>query len=65
MRKIEPFLPRSISLDNVLGQQQVVGSQVEVAVDVTEDQVVDETVDDNQLRRSTRVRQSPDRYEAA
>ena len=67
LRKIEPLLPRSLSLDDVLGHQQVGGAvrgEDEVVTNVPEDEIVDETVVDEQPKRSTRVRHSPDWYEA-
>ena len=58
LRVIEPFLPRYISVDSGPITHQAVGREG------GEDQVVDETVKDNEVRRSTRNRHSPDRYDA-
>ena len=74
LRKIEPFLPRYKMLDEVpvthrrIDDNEVtIGeNEVEVAGNVADGQVVhgDELGQDNEHRRSTRVRRSPVRYEA-
>ena len=68
LRKIEPFLPRHATLDRVLVNEKVrdaKGGEEEVGSSMPENQVIDEIVDDDQQqRKSTRVRRAPDRYEA-
>ena len=67
LRKIEPFLPCYIALDEVLGAQQVVAKENDrdvILENVTSNEVVDETVDISQQRKSSRVRHAPNRYEA-
>jgi hypothetical protein len=68
LRKIEPFLPRYVTLDRALVNQEGVdkeGGNVVHSGDVTNDQVVDGIVEDTQQqRKSTRARRPPDRYEA-
>ena len=71
LRVIEPFLPRYISVDSGPITHQAVGregGEDQVVDDASEksieDQVVDETVKDNEVRRSIRNRHSPDRYDA-
>ena len=66
LRKIEPFIPRNITVEKLLDDQKVddkEGGEAKVTENFTEEQVVDETVDD-EVRRSTRVRHTPDRDEA-
>ena len=63
LRKTEPFLPRYVTLDKVhVGQEGVdKGGDDKANEGVTEEQVIDEILDDTQ-RKSTRVRHSPDRF---
>ena len=63
LRKIEPYLPRYIAFDKVLSTQQVC-HRVQTSEDLTEDQIDDETVEVDQQRKSSRVRNPPDRYGA-
>ena len=66
LRKIEPFLPRNICIQKVLNSEKIVDTKQdegEAIEDLTDKQVVEEIVEEAELRRSTRVRKPPDHYE--
>ena len=62
LRKIEPYLPRYTTVDRVI--DGISDDRMRVN-DVTEGHNVDETVGVEQPRRSTRIGQTPVRYEAS
>ena len=74
LRKIEPFVPRYVMMNNAPANNPAIveqepnsgGDVVEVPGSVTEDQDVDGNmnVEDGVIRRSTRNRRAPDRYES-
>ena len=70
LRKIEPFVPRQVRLDDVLmdraDKHVSEGEDVEVARNDNDDQVSDgnEVVEDDNPRRSTRIGRLPERYDS-
>ena len=64
LRKIEPFIPRYVTLDSIPVQENQ-PAPIEVAPNETiEDNINNESTDNSGLRRSSRIRREPRRYEA-